>query len=84
MLIALPAGAFVRHAVTDKESALKVGCPVCMVEAGSRCVEADGVTWRKALHLERHTLAISTGARVRFIGGARVLYADERTDDQAA
>lgn len=81
-LIELPSGAFVRHAVTDKESAKKVECPTCGAEPDSPCTESNGTTVRKALHVDRHTRAISQGARVRFIGRARVFYEDET--DQAA
>lgn len=84
MLIEIPAGAFVKKAVTDRESAVKVACPTCGVEAGIPCVDSDGIAVRKALHVDRHTLAISEGARARYIGGARVFYADEMKTDRAA
>lgn len=79
----LPEGAYVRHAVTSREEALPTPCPRCNVAPGERCVEEDGVTWRKALHVERHTAAIEAGARIRFIGGARVHYLDEQADRAA-
>jgi len=72
----------VRHGVTDKESARKVRCPTCGADPGNPCVESNGTTVRKALHVDRHTRAIAEGARVRFIGGARVFYDDET--DRAA
>jgi len=88
--ILLPEGAYVRHASTSKEEAMVVGCPECKVAPGERCVESDGVSWRKSLHQARHDQAIRFGARVRFIGGARVFYPDDdlasaqQTDSVAA
>jgi hypothetical protein len=66
----------VRNVSTSKEEALNYECPKCRTAPGDRCTEEDGVTWRKSLHQERHAAACEGGARVRFIGGVRVHYAD--------
>lgn len=75
-----------REAVTSKQEALRVNCPTCHVPPTGRCVESDGVTWRRSFHVARHTLAIANGARIRYIGGMRVFYDDDEdgTTDVAA
>lgn len=78
--IMIPEGAWVHHAVTSREEALKVECPTCRVVPGSPCVEPDSRAARKALHVARHSLAIGRGARIRFIGGVRVFHADEEAN----
>lgn len=78
IFVRLDGGFFVQKASTTKEEAIQYECPKCHAEAGDKCVEDDGITWRKSLHIERHGHAIENGARVRYIGGSRVFYADEQ------
>lgn len=73
-----------RHAVTNREEALKVECPKCRQMPGSPCIDLETRSARKALHVARHSLAIGRGARIRFIGGCRVYHPDEQEDSEVA
>lgn len=78
------AGFLMGQKCTSKDEALTSACPQCNAAPGERCVEADGVTWRKSCHGSRHDAAIAAGARIRFINGSRVRYVDELAERSQA